>query len=103
MSNRTFPYQIHISSQGKLLVEADRFDIPRHQITFLFGESGIGKSIISKAIYGLLDPQELDVVVNGIPYEGYLKTRHVVDMQADGFFVFQEFSINSGVPSPSTS
>ena len=90
MSNRTFPYQIHISSQGKLLVEADRFDIPRHQITFLFGESGIGKSIISKAIYGLLDPQELDVVVNGIPYEGYLKTRHVVDMQADGFFVFQE-------------
>jgi len=90
MSNRTFPYQIHISSQGKLLVEADRFDIPRHQITFLFGESGIGKSIISKAIYGLLDPQELDVVVNGIPYEAYLKTRHVVDMQADGFFVFQE-------------
>ena len=90
MSNRTFPYQIHISSQGKLLVEADRFDIPRHQITFLFGESGIGKSIISKAIYGLLDPQELDVVVNGIPYEAYLKTRQVVDMQADGFFVFQE-------------
>jgi peptide/nickel transport system ATP-binding protein len=90
MSDSAFPYQIYISSQGKLLVEADRFDIHRHQITFLFGESGIGKSIISKAIYGLLDPQELDVVINGIPYEDYLKTRHVAEMQADGFFVFQE-------------
>lgn len=69
MSNKTFSYQIHISSQGKPLVEMDRFDIPRNKVTFLFGESGIGKSIISKAIYGLLDPQELDVVVNGIPYE----------------------------------
>ena len=90
MSDSAFPYEISISSQGKLLVETDRFDIHRHQITFLFGESGIGKSIISKAIYGLLDPQELDVVVNGIPYEDYLKTRHVAEMQADGFFVFQE-------------
>jgi len=90
MSDATFAYQIHISSQEKTLVEMDRFEIPGNKITFLFGESGIGKSIIAKVIYGLLDPQELDVVVNGVPYEKYTESKQVVEMQVDGFFVFQE-------------
>ena len=73
-----------------LLYLIDNFEIPCDKITFLFGESGIGKSIISKAIYGLLDPQELDVVVNEMDYETYLNTRHAVEMKQYGFFVFQE-------------
>lgn len=89
-STDSFKYQIHISVRGHSLLDINNFEIPRNKITLLFGESGIGKSMLSKAVYGLLDPQELDVVVNEQPYEEYLQTRAAVEMKEYGFFVFQE-------------
>lgn len=89
-SNGVFRYQVHISTHSERILDITDFEIAREKITFLFGESGIGKSIISKAIYGLLDPQELDVVVNGMDYETYLTTPHAEEMKQYGFFVFQE-------------
>ena len=90
MNNHTFHYKVHISARQKHILDIDDFEIPREKITFLFGESGIGKSMISKAIYGLLDPQELDIVINEKDYETYLNTPHAVEMKEYGFFVFQE-------------
>lgn len=90
MSDRSFSYKIDIAAQGKMLASIDQFDLPRDQITFLFGESGIGKSILSKAVYGLLDPKELDIVINEAPYDVYLASKHVAAIQQAGFFVFQE-------------
>ncbi len=89
-SKESFHYQIRISIHGRCLVDIANFEIPKNKVTFLFGESGIGKSIISKAIYGLLDSQELDVVVNEQKYESYLNSRPAVEMKEYGFFVFQE-------------
>jgi peptide/nickel transport system ATP-binding protein len=83
-------YRIRISAHGKPLAAIDRFEIPPRRITFLFGESGIGKSILSKAIFGLLDPQALEVTVNGMAYPDYLRTPHAIERQQHGFFVFQE-------------
>ena len=39
---------IHISDGKRTLVQIDDFTFANNKITFLFGESGIGKSIISK-------------------------------------------------------
>ncbi|MBM3261975.1 MAG: ATP-binding cassette domain-containing protein [candidate division Zixibacteria bacterium] len=82
--------RISISSHGKSIAALDGFEAPREKITFLFGESGIGKSMLSKAFYGLLDPLSLDVVINGAPYSTYLASERVVAMREHGFFVFQE-------------
>jgi peptide/nickel transport system ATP-binding protein len=81
---------INISDGSRILVHIDNFSFNKNKITFLFGESGIGKSMISKVIYGLLDPNELQIKINGKDYLEYLNypvTQHIMQ---NGFFVFQE-------------
>ncbi len=86
----TDTYQIHIARKERPIVSIDRFELAAGKLTFLFGESGIGKSMISKAIYGLLDPAELDITINGEPYRHYLNAPTTRELQQHGFFVFQE-------------
>jgi ABC-type glutathione transport system ATPase component len=88
MTNRK--YQVTIRSANRTIVSIDNFAVPQNRITFLFGESGIGKSMISKAIYGLLDPDELDVTINRETYAKYCNQQETRDIQENGFFVFQE-------------
>ena len=81
---------ISVRAGSRLLTAIDSYSYEPDQITFLFGESGIGKSIISKAIYGLLDPQGLEVRINGGPYADYLGSTWVKSIRKNSFFVFQE-------------
>jgi ABC-type dipeptide/oligopeptide/nickel transport system ATPase subunit len=83
-------YSIHIASRGKAIVDVQDFQIVENHVTMLFGESGIGKSLIAKAIYGLLDPQQLSVKINDKPYDCYLHGNDVKEIQESSFFVFQE-------------
>ncbi len=85
-----FTFNIHISKNRRTIVAIDRFEIAGQKITFLFGESGIGKTIISKAIYGLLDSDSLDIHINGMTYEQYLGSHFTRKLRQHGFFVFQE-------------
>ncbi len=79
---------VDIQKNGRLFVRLDRLDHPPGTIHFLFGESGIGKSLTAKAVCGLLDPHELDVRIDDRPYAEYLAShRHFL---TDGFYVFQE-------------
>ncbi len=88
MSNRK--YQVNISTANRTIVSIDNFEVTQNKITFLFGESGIGKSMISKAIYGLLNPDELDVTVNKESYFRYCNLPETKNIQKNSFFVFQE-------------
>jgi peptide/nickel transport system ATP-binding protein len=83
-------YNIRISSEGRELVAIDDFRLAKSAITVLLGESGIGKSLISLAIAGLIDPDELDIKIDGKPYVAYLRSREAIDIRRNGFFVFQE-------------
>jgi peptide/nickel transport system ATP-binding protein len=83
-------YAIRIASGGRTIVAIDDFRIAGSAITVLLGESGIGKSLISLAVAGLLDPDDLDVQIDGKPYTAYLGSREALDIRRDGFFVFQE-------------
>lgn len=83
-------FDIHIVADGKPLVDINRFSLPQNSVTVLLGESGIGKSLISRGLYGLLDPAELDVTVNGLPYQHYLDSDKAERLRRTGFFVFQE-------------
>jgi peptide/nickel transport system ATP-binding protein len=83
-------YAIRISSGRRPLVAMDDFRVAESAITVLLGESGIGKTLISLAIAGLLDPDELDVQIDGKPYAAYLGSREALDIRRNGFFVFQE-------------
>lgn len=79
---------VDIRKDGRPLVRLDRFDHPPGTIHFLFGESGIGKSLTAKAVCGLLDPHDLDVRIDDRAYADYLASpRHFL---TDGFYVFQE-------------
>jgi peptide/nickel transport system ATP-binding protein len=83
-------YRIHIASGKTTLVDCESFEFDENRITFLFGESGIGKSLMAQAVYGLLDPQRLQISVNGMVYRDYLKSPGVQRLQQNSFFVFQE-------------
>ena len=81
---------INISDGVRTLVHIDNFSFSKNKITFLFGESGIGKSMISKAIYGLLDPNTLQIKINDKDYREYLNYPITKHIKQNGFFVFQE-------------
>ncbi len=83
-------YAITIKKGKRALVQIDPYRVHTGSITFLFGESGIGKSLISRALYGLLDGQELDITINGRDYEEHLKDEKTADRRKNSFFVFQE-------------
>ncbi|HMK38117.1 MAG TPA: ATP-binding cassette domain-containing protein, partial [Bacteroidota bacterium] len=83
-------FDIRISSGARLLVDAQDFPVEEGAITFLFGESGIGKSLIGKAIFGILDESEFRVSVNGLPYAAYRDSAGARAGRTNGFFMFQE-------------
>ncbi len=83
-------YDIHIVADGRNLVKIDQFEITPGKITLLLGESGIGKTLISRAIFGLLPERELCITINGQPYSEYLSGPECHNIQTQGFFVFQE-------------
>lgn len=83
-------FDIQIAADGKALVDCANFSLARNTVTFLFGESGIGKTLIARAVYGLLDSADLTAVVNGMPYQDYLRCTEVQEIREHGFFVFQE-------------
>lgn len=82
--------RIHIRTAERPIVSINNFTIPHNEITFLFGESGIGKSLILKAMYGLLDPDELNVEINGQLYNYHLNRQWTKAIKRNSFFVFQE-------------
>ena len=83
-------YDIRIASAQRQLVAIDDFRLAESSITVLFGESGIGKSLSALAIAGLLDPDQLDICLNGREVRDYLQSRELLDIRRNGFCVFQE-------------
>lgn len=83
-------FSLSIGADGRTIVDIDRYILSLGRITFLFGESGIGKSLINRALFGILDPEEFDVVINGNDAEAFHASKWIHDIQENGFFVFQE-------------
>jgi peptide/nickel transport system ATP-binding protein len=83
-------FDISIAAADRLLVDVQAFPVQEGAITFLFGESGIGKSLIGKALFGLLDESEFRVRVNGMPYGEYRDSGGALAARTNGFFMFQE-------------
>ena len=88
--NDSMNIRIETKYNPRILVDIDQFELNQNRITFLFGESGIGKSIIARAIYGLLDDEILNIKINTHSYKKYLQQDFVKQIQKNGFFVFQE-------------
>jgi len=87
---KTLEFRIKIESAQRTLVLAESFTLQVPGINILLGESGIGKTLIAQAIYGLLDPQDLNIEMNNQPYSAYLRSSFVHTIRENGFFVFQE-------------
>lgn len=83
-------FSISVKTQTRSLVNIQEFTIADRGITLLFGESGIGKSLACKAIYGLLDEVDLQVKIDKRTYQDYCQLPQTVDFKKHGFFVFQE-------------
>lgn len=83
-------HRIHIAAGERTLVSIDDFHLDENCITLLLGESGIGKSLIAKAMYGLLDSDELTVTIDGKPYAEHLARPETKRLQYESFVVFQE-------------
>jgi peptide/nickel transport system ATP-binding protein len=83
-------YDIRVETRNRLLVDARKVALAEGGITFLFGESGIGKSLAGKALFGLLDEREYRVRMNGGGYRSYSAQPEVARARQNGFFMFQE-------------
>jgi energy-coupling factor transport system ATP-binding protein len=83
-------YNISVSSSGRKLVSISQYPVYQNEITFLFGESGIGKSVLSKALYSLLDPEGLDITINNKTYGHHCNDDWTKTIRSNSFFVFQE-------------
>ncbi|HLV30511.1 MAG TPA: ATP-binding cassette domain-containing protein [Chitinispirillaceae bacterium] len=83
-------FSISVRSDNRAIVSTDFFPVYQNEITFLFGESGIGKSVLSKSVYGLLDPEGLEIVINNKPYGSHLNNHWTKQVRKNSFFVFQE-------------
>ncbi|HTO94644.1 MAG TPA: ATP-binding cassette domain-containing protein, partial [Bacteroidota bacterium] len=83
-------YDIRIAAGSRVLVDTRAFPLEPGAVTFLFGESGIGKSLIGKTLFGILDPAEFRAEVNGEPYAAWRESPPVAAARSGGFFVFQE-------------
>jgi peptide/nickel transport system ATP-binding protein len=83
-------FDVRVSAGDRVLVDVRKFSIESPGVTILFGESGIGKSILGKALFGLLDLSELGGSVNGESHAGYAARPEVARERRRGFFVSQE-------------
>jgi len=83
-------FDIRITSGKRTLVDVHGFPLAEGMVTILFGESGIGKSLIGKAIWGLLDTEAMDAWINTEPYRSFHARNESVSGRERGFFVFQE-------------
>lgn len=83
-------FDVSVSSGDRAIVNVTGYQMLDCGITFLFGESGIGKSVISKALYGFNDNTDLNIKINGRPYGEHLKSPWTRSIRRNGFFVFQE-------------
>jgi peptide/nickel transport system ATP-binding protein len=83
-------YDIIVRAGNRPLLDIHGFHLREGQITLLFGESGIGKSLLGKTIAGLLPVEELHAEVNGEPYHCFVTAEETVKRREHGFFVFQE-------------
>lgn len=88
MNEQTFA--ITINDRNRTLVSVDTFTVIPDQITFLFGESGIGKSILAKALYGIFDHDQLSITINNHDYAAHVSASWTKAIQRSSFFVFQE-------------
>lgn len=83
-------YDIQIKVRDRVLVDARGVALAEEGVTILFGESGIGKSLVGKALFGLLDDGEYNVWVNGESLRSYGSRPEVATGRRNGFFMFQE-------------
>ncbi len=83
-------FKILINKSGHQIINIDEFSLGINKINFLFGESGIGKTLISKVIFGLLNPQQFQISINNQDYNKYTNNKETIAYRKDGFFVFQE-------------
>ena len=81
---------VSIKSGNRSIVSIEDYPVYQKEITFLFGESGIGKSMISKALYGLLDNKDLQISIDNKPYTQHLHDTWTKQIKQNSFFVFQE-------------
>ncbi|MBN1309292.1 MAG: ATP-binding cassette domain-containing protein [Chitinispirillaceae bacterium] len=88
MTGRTF--DIAVAAAGRSIVRVVGYPVFDDRITFLFGESGIGKSVISKALYGFMNSAELQIEINEKPYGSHLRDPWTQAIKRNSFFVFQE-------------
>ena len=85
-----YKFNISIYKADLPILSIENFRLVQGKINFLLGESGIGKTMISKSVFGILDPDKFQTKINNADYKTYLLEKDTIDLRQNGFFVFQE-------------
>jgi ABC-type glutathione transport system ATPase component len=79
--------KIEIKKETRQILRINQFSLQQNKINFLFGESGIGKSLISKSIFDVFIEPILDV-----NFKTNIEDKELNDLRRNGFYIFQEAS-----------
>lgn len=58
-------WDLHVASEGKIILDEVGFRIPKGQTAAFVGRSGSGKTTLFKAVLGLVDRQAGEIIVDG--------------------------------------
>ena len=83
-------FSVEISLDNLRKIEIRNLEFENGKINFVFGESGVGKTLISQALLGLLDEKQFKIKINDETYSQYLSALGVSEMIKRSFYVFQE-------------
>ncbi len=83
-------YDITVMKHDHEILSVNDFGYEKEKINFVFGESGIGKSLLSKIIFGIGDAPNLKITISSKKYDEYKVSRECTDYRKNGFYVFQE-------------
>jgi phospholipid/cholesterol/gamma-HCH transport system ATP-binding protein len=80
---------IHKSFNGNNVLKGINLEIQEGEMFALIGRSGLGKSVLLKHIVGLMQPEQGEILINGININR-LRGRKLEDIRRKFGFLFQE-------------
>ncbi len=77
-------------------------DIAKGETLVLFGPSGAGKTVLLRLIAGVIDPDEGQIVVNGVDMDGVEPEDRGIGMAFQNFALFPHMDAHANIASPLT-
>ncbi|MEP2027645.1 MAG: ABC transporter ATP-binding protein [Paracoccaceae bacterium] len=90
------------SFKSETVLDGLSLSVAKGETLVLFGPSGAGKTVLLRLIAGVIDPEEGQIVVNGIDMDGVEPEDRGIGMAFQNFALFPHMDAHANIASPLT-